>query len=285
MRGIASLILGLLLLSSPLPARASDPTVTAPAPPSTTVDAPFSRWAAVVVAGDWHAHSGGPTEAFDNARRDVSLSLAGKLGFSPEAIRQFSVRPQRYPAAKPAKTDFPSIYVDLRDLAMKNTAGCLFYLTSHGAPEGALLDDAILPPQMLAAMLDDACPARPTIVVISACFSGVFVRPLQREDRMILTAARPDRTSFGCSESDRYPYFDDCFLSSAPDAHDFAALGRAVQTCVARKERDTGAQPPSEPQLWIGAALRPVLPLYAFPRPPPDAPAQAVAAPATPRRR
>ena len=33
---------------------------------------PFSDWAAVVIAGDWHAHSGGPTEAFDNARRDVA---------------------------------------------------------------------------------------------------------------------------------------------------------------------------------------------------------------------
>ena len=28
---------------------------------------PFSDWAAVVVAGDWHAHTGGPSEAFDNA--------------------------------------------------------------------------------------------------------------------------------------------------------------------------------------------------------------------------
>ena len=29
---------------------------------------------------------------------------------------------------------------------------------------------------------------------------------------MVLTAARPDRTSFGCGEADKYPYFDDCFL-------------------------------------------------------------------------
>jgi hypothetical protein len=55
---------------------------------------------------------------------------------------------------------------------------------------------------------------------------------------MILTAARPDRTSFGCSEDDKYPYFDDCFLSSAPAAHDFAALGRAVQACVPARARN-----------------------------------------------
>ena len=33
---------------------------------------PFADWAAVVVAGDFHAHSGADSEAFDNARRDVS---------------------------------------------------------------------------------------------------------------------------------------------------------------------------------------------------------------------
>jgi hypothetical protein len=204
-----------------------------------------------VVAGDWHAHSGGPTEAFDNARRDVSATLT-RLGFAPDAVRQYSVRPRRYPAVKPRKTDLRAIHAGLRDLATKNPAGCLFYITSHGAPEGAVLDDDILPPTLLAAVIDDACPARPSIVVVSACFSGVFVKPLQRDDRMILTAARSDRTSFGCSEDDKYPYFDDCFLSSAPTAHDFAALGRAVQACVARRERDTGAEPASEPQLWIG---------------------------------
>lgn len=251
MRRTASLVLGLLALLFAHPAHADD--------------RPFARWAAVVVAGDWHAHSGGPTEAFDNARRDVSLTLA-RLGFSPEAIRQYSVRPKRYPAVKPGKTDLRRIQAGLRDLAARNPAGCLFYISSHGAPEGVLVDDGVLPPPLLAAMIDDTCPARPSIVVVSACFSGVFVRPLQKDDRMILTAARSDRTSFGCSESDKYPYFDDCFLSSATTARDFAALGRAAQACVARKERDTGMEPASEPQLWIGPGLRPLLPLYAFPR-------------------
>ena len=49
---------------------------------------PFSNWAAVVVAGDWHAHSGGPTEAFDNARRDVAQELT-QLGFAKANIAQF----------------------------------------------------------------------------------------------------------------------------------------------------------------------------------------------------
>lgn len=273
MRGALGLILGLLLPLLAVSARAQEPISTQP----------FKAWSAVVIAGDWHAHSGAPSEAFDNARRDVGQALIG-LGFTPSAIRQFSVRPQRYPAVKPGKTEINTIYEGLAELAAKNSAGCLFYVSSHGSPEGVLLDDGILPPALLAAVIDRACPTRPSIVVISACFSGVFVAPLQRDDRMILTAARADRTSFGCSESDKYPYFDDCFLSSAPTAHDFAALGRAVQACVARKEHDTGAKPPSEPQLWIGPALRPLLPLYAFRSSKPSDPAEASSTEARPQR-
>ena len=266
MRRIAGLFLGLLLLAAPALAQSG---VSPAAPtPSSPYRSPFANWAAVVVAGDWHAHSDGPTEAFDNARRDVSLTLAD-LGFARDAIRQYSVRPARYPAVSPGKADLGVIHAGLRKLAARNTAGCLFYISSHGAPEGVVLDEGILPPHLLAAVINDACPGRPSIVVISACFSGVFVAPLQKSNRMILTAARSDRASFGCSADDKYPYFDDCFLSSAPLAPDFAALGRAVQTCVARKERDTGAQPPSEPQLWIGADLRPLLPLYTLSHPPP----------------
>jgi len=242
------------------------------APPSSVLAAgPFSNWTAVVVAGDFRAHSGGPTEAFDNARRDVSRTLVS-LGFEKAAIQQFSVRPERYPTDAPGPADARTIRDALRLKAQTAKAGCLFYISTHGSPEGALLGEGLLRPHLLAALLDDACPNRPSVVVISACFSGVFIPPLQKKDRLILTAARPDRASFGCGESDKYPYFDDCFLSSAPSAKDFAALGAGVQACVARKEKETGAEPASEPQVWIGPALRPILPLYAFNRTKPPTP-------------
>ena len=257
MRGAAAVIGLLVLLLSP--------PSTAPAAAQGRIAGPFSNWSAVVVAGDFHAHSGGPTEAFDNARRDVSKALVG-MGFDKAAIQQFSVRPERYAAEAPGRSDARTIHDALRIKAQTAKAGCLFYISSHGSPEGAILGEDMLRPHLLAAMLDDACPSRPSVVVISACFSGVFIPPLQKGDRLILTAARADRASFGCGESDKYPFFDDCFLSSAPDAHDFAALGAGVQACVARKEKETGAEPASEPQVWIGPALRPMLPLYAFNR-------------------
>lgn len=224
---------------------------------------PFADWSAVVVAGDWHASDGGPTEGFDNARRDVTAALA-RAGFEPGNIRQFSVRPERYRDTKPGKAELRGIYNALVDGSARAQGGCLFYLTSHGLPQGAQVDQGILRPGVLANMLDQTCAKRPTVVVISACFSGVFVQPLARANRMVLTAARPDRTSFGCGQDDKYPYFDDCFLSSMPSSRDFGVLASRVRECVQEREVATKASPPSEPQIWVGAELRPMLPLYAF---------------------
>src|SRR5437762_1381622 len=161
----------------------------------------YSNWAAIVVAGDWHAHDGSPSEIFDNARRDVSAALVN-IGFNPNNVMQFSVRPQRYPGTLSA--DAGRIANSLWDLSNRTSGGCLLYFSSHGAPSGLVLDDSILTPDKLAMMISNACGERPTIVVISACYSGTFVRDLQGPDRMIVTAARPDRTSFGCGNLNKY---------------------------------------------------------------------------------
>lgn len=224
----------------------------------------FSDWTAVVIAGDWRGSGGGPTEAFDNARRDVAQALT-RVGFQPRNLRQFSTRPERYRDTGPAKAELEQIYGALEDLTAQAQGGCLFYVTTHGTPQGAVVDKRILAPGVLAAMLDRTCGRRPTVVVISACFSGVFVPQLSAPNRMVLTAARPDRTSFGCGEADKYPYFDDCFLSSMGDADNFPGLAVATRECVRRRELAEKVSPPSEPQVFVGAELRPVLPLYAFP--------------------
>jgi hypothetical protein len=102
------------------------------------------------------------------------------------------------------------------------------------------------------------------VVILSACFSGVFIPAVSDSNRAVFTAARPDRTSFGCSESDKYPYYDDCILSSFPKSDDFVALANSAKACVAAREIATGAKPPSEPQISVGAGLRPMLPFYTF---------------------
>jgi hypothetical protein len=221
----------------------------------------YSDWAVVVVAGDWHAHDGSPSEIFDNARRDVSAALA-RIGFNPSNIAQFSVRPNRYPAIRPLHSDATSIADKLWELSNRTHAGCFLYFSSHGSPSGLVLGESILTPVKLDGMVSDACEDRPTIMVISACFSGVFLRALEAPNRMILTAARRDRTSFGCGGTNKYPYFDDCFLASVADSSDFRGLALRTRQCVARTERATGMSPPSEPQIFIGSAIASRLPAW-----------------------
>jgi len=269
------------------------------AAPAALAANPFGNWAVIIVAGDWRAHDGGPSQAFDNARRDLAKAFVAD-GFSPANISQFSAWPATPPptqttpirkpgrrhaaqtaaAAAPAtpppdagpaplKADGEVIFDELSRLTRQAPDGCLIYLTSHGNPEGVQVGDGLLPPGALGEMVDRTCGDRPTVAIISACFSGVFVPALDGPNRMVLTAARPDRASFGCGQSDRYTYFDGCVLQSLAHVRDFAALAPAATACVSRKETETHAVPASEPQTKIGGELGLVLPLYAFAAPAP----------------
>jgi hypothetical protein len=210
----------------------------------------------VVVSGDDQAaHAELHTETFDNARRDVGRALI-RQGFQSGNIAEFSVEPSRHPDTRPGPADLADIAAGLHRLAAHATEGCLVYLTSHGAPDGAVLGDRIVPPRILARLISESCGARPTVVVISACFSGVFVPALAGPTRLVLTAARRDRSSFGCGESDTYPFFDGCVLESLPSARDFLALAGQTRACVARRERENGMSPPSEPQTFVGGRFR-----------------------------
>ena len=218
---------------------------------SPAVAAGFSDWAAIVVAGDHRSHSGAPSEVFDNGRRDVAADLV-RLGFAPGNIIQFSTEPRSHPGTDPS--DKQTIANELWDLSNRTSGGCLAYLTSHGSPDGMVLGDGMLSPSALAGMLDNACGSRPTIVFVVACYSGVFVNALSGPNRFVMTAARPDRPSFGCGDNDHYTFFDNCWLDSINGAGDFGSLAASVRACVSRKEAEIRAYP-SDPQLSVGAQL------------------------------
>jgi hypothetical protein len=226
----------------------------------------FQDWAAVVVAADWRAATGEPTSAFENARRDIAQALLS-AGFRPDNLRTFGVDAQ---GPGVLETTPENLAAGLTQVADRAKGGCFVYFTSHGSPGGITFGrqaqgQLTMRPAALTALLDGACGDRPSVVMISACFSGVYIPAVAAPNRMVFTAARPDRTSFGCGVDDRYPFFDACVLETWPRAGDFAALGRAVQACVARKEQALGLKPPSEPQLRVGARIRPLLPLLPLP--------------------
>ncbi|MGH8454819.1 MAG: C13 family peptidase, partial [Nevskiales bacterium] len=53
------------------------------------------------------------------------------------------------------------------------------------------------------------------IIVVSGCYSGGFIDSLKDERALIITAARADRTSFGCSDTAEFTYFGRAFFEQA----------------------------------------------------------------------
>ena len=224
--------------------------------------ADFSDWAVAVVAADWRSSRGAPIEAFENSRRDLTAAFAG-AGFEPDNITDLSLRPGADGHALSAAAAFQAIE---RQTAAA-TGGCLLYFSSHGSPAGIVFGGSdMIPPLMMDQLVDRWCGTRPTVVVVSACYSGVFVPALAAPNRMIMTAAKRDRASFGCSEDATHPYFDGCVLEAMNTATDFMALSTLARACVARREREEGLRPASEPQTWVGPEMQLLLPFLTFDR-------------------
>ena len=222
----------------------------------------LAGWTSAIVAADWRDGRGHPIEAFDNARRDLVKGFLN-AGLPRATMVDYSLRPDA-PHPATAQTILEGLY----GVASEGTAGGLRYFTSHGTPTSMVFGDApAMTPDMMVNIVRRACGARPTVVIVSACYSGIFVNALAAPNRMVLTAASRERTSFGCGADETYPWFDGCILEALPGATDFLALAAGARACVARKEQEAGVDLPSEPQLFVGAEMQLRLPTLRFSRP------------------
>lgn len=142
----------------------------------------------------------------------------------------------------------------------------ILYITAHGTPAGIAWRDqgqllANLPPSWLSYVLRHG-QLRNRIVILNACFSGIFVPSLASPEGVVMTAAAADRTSFGCASDNDWTFFGDALVNHAlrsnqPLTTAFGAARGLVGTWEAR-----GRLTPSNPQIAIGAQaaawLRPI---------------------------
>jgi len=129
-------------------------------------------------------------------------------------------------------------------------------LTSHGTRAGLVVKPAGGPtdtlwPQILSAMLDHA-GVRHRVLIISACYSGIFIPVLANADTLVITAADAHHPSFGCQDGAQWTYFGDAFFNiamrrttSLRDAFDLA------RSLVRDRELRSGFDP-SNPQMAGG---------------------------------
>jgi hypothetical protein len=202
-------------------------------------------WKAALMTGD------DSINAFDNARKTLTSEFL-HMGVLPDNIKELSMNPlERKGGSMPSSA--VNLAGALRQLSIGDQDACLIHMTSHGSPQGFYLRNApAITPQALDRILDVACSERPTVVLISACYSGVFVGPvMQKKNRIILTAARQDRTSFGCGAENQYTYWDSCLIDSLPAAESWKSLYGTIQQCVQTKESQ-GQFKASFPQAYFG---------------------------------
>lgn len=134
------------------------------------------------------------------------------------------------------------------------------FLTSHGSRDHRLsaqfwpLQHNDLGSEDLADYLDQS-GIKWRVIVVSACYAGGFIDSLADENSLIITAARHDRRSFGCSHEAEWTYFGRAFFDEQLRAeYSFTEAFDAAVAVIAEREQ-AEELPPSEPQIHIGSAI------------------------------
>jgi hypothetical protein len=136
----------------------------------------------------------------------------------------------------------------------------VLFLTSHGSREGLAVENGSLPlsqlaPADLRQALDDS-EIRWRIVVVSACYAGVFLEELKCDTTAIITAADATHTSFGCDDDRDLTWFGEAFLKdSLTSSSSLEEAFHKAAAVLARRE-DAEHQVHSNPQLYVGALMR-----------------------------
>ena len=209
------------------------------------------RYKAVLVAGDPSA------PAFDHATEAVRDRLIARQ-VAPADIQRLSAARAVIGRDGVRSASLENVLSAISGLRPAAGQGCLVFATSHGAyHEGLVLAPSqnFLTPAALDKALVSGCGNAPTAVIISGCFSGTFTQPpMTRANRVILTAAREDRPSFGCGAGFEYTVYDRCLLAAMDGSGTWRAAYEMIRTCVSAREQELHFRP-SEPRAFFGAAV------------------------------
>jgi hypothetical protein len=227
------------------------------------------------------APSVSPVRAVEDARKVsvVSFGLFGDQGvFRSEATGAAQVVAGRF-GSGPVYVQYNSKNgggATIEGLAMSLQAAAnrmdadndilFLILTSHGSRAGLAVKAGrltqTLTPSNLAQMLSRT-GMRYKVVVISACYSGIFIPRLANPDTLVITGADADHPSFGCRDKAKWTYFGNAFfnvaLRQAKNLKDAFVVARALVKKRELRERFE----PSNPLMAGGENVEPLL----IPRP------------------
>ncbi|RYY36691.1 MAG: peptidase C13, partial [Sphingomonadales bacterium] len=101
----------------------------------------------------------------------------------------------------------------------KHEDALILYVTAHGTPQGIVWRNrgdilATITPGALENQLRRLGLSN-RLLILSACFSGIFAPVLASPEGAVITAAAADRTSFGCAADNDWTFFGDALINHA----------------------------------------------------------------------
>lgn len=166
----------------------------------------------------------------------LSIALDSDPVFAREAREASAVLSRRYNATGRTLTiagpdgksdEHPRGSITALTLALTHLADVMdtdedvlvLYSTSHGLPQGLYYHYGdtgygILSPERFKNVLEELGLKR-RVLILSACYSGVFVPALASDDTAIVTASAANRTSFGCAPDNDWTFFGDAMINRA----------------------------------------------------------------------
>lgn len=163
---------------------------------------------------------------------------------------------RNYPAATP--DNFSAAIGHIGATMDPNEDLFVLFITTHGQSDGvaAIREHnrlfAGLRPAHLSIMLQQA-NIQNRVVIVSACFSGAFISPLMSDGTIVMAAAAPDRSSFGCQPQNNWTFFGDAYFNRSVREHgDMIGSFDRAKRLIAQWEREQNLSPPSNPQIYVG---------------------------------
>lgn len=173
-----------------------------------------------------------------------TIVLAGSDGHGPSDL----------PRGSPA--NIAAVLARIAELMDKKEDVLILYTTSHGAPLGIVYNDGdqgygAISPVRLADMLQSLGITR-RLVMIGACYSGVFVPMLASDDSVVITAASSQTTSFGCQADSDWTFFGDALINNALRKPQSLSDADSEAISLIDTWETKGGLDPSDPQIEIG---------------------------------
>ena len=135
-------------------------------------------------------------------------------------------------------------------------------LTSHGSRDGLAVVAGRLAETLKPSHLSEILGrtgVRNKVVIISACYSGVFIPRLADADTLVITAADANHPSFGCEDKAKWTYFGDAFFNVALRRARNLQEAFVIARALVRKRELREHFEPSNPLMAGGANVQPLL--------------------------